>query len=457
MKKIIFFPIELKSRELRPRLLMSLFALKRNYACFVGSKQGIFRAIRHFSPGTYFYKSMNHTDLEHIKKIKKLKNNYFVIDEEGGFQYSSSKELNKFITIRSSKKNVELIDKFFSWGKFDFEEWKKRYKSNSKKFKLLGSPRIDFWRDEIITKVYKTELEEIQRKFSKDIVLIISSFVTSKSEAKKFLKNFDHWFKFRNKKEKRNVAKQVMSDFRFFRNYLKMIAHVSKNNPKLNFVIRPHPNENIEDWKQSIKKMPKNVHIDKSYDVTPWIYVSKYVIHNSSAVGMQTSAMKKNLITYRPKGFLYDRNFTNKLGLVVKSKQRLNKILKLRTKINKIKLSNYNTLKKRFYNLGAKSFISKKIIDEINYSHNFRSNINISKFLFFSLSYKTKDLIYSFYNIFKKSQKKQPHTQRSFFEKMSGGIKKDEISLFFKSMSNYDRKINLLKFCKNCFLIYKKE
>ena len=119
---------------------MSLFALKKNYACFIGSKQGIFRATRHFSPGAYFYKSMNHTDLDHIKKIKKLKNNYFVIDEEGGFQYSSSKQLNKFITIRSSKKNVELIDRFFSWGKFDFEEWKKRYNSNSKKSIL---PRCD--------------------------------------------------------------------------------------------------------------------------------------------------------------------------------------------------------------------------------------------------------------------------------------------------------------------------
>ncbi len=457
MKKIIFFPIEIKSRELRPRLLMSLFALKKNYACFVGSKQGILRATRHFSPGTYFYKSMNHTDLDHIKKIKKLKNNYFVIDEEGGFQYSTSKQLNKFITIRSSKKNVELIDKFFSWGKFDFEEWKKRYNSNSKKFKLLGSPRIDFWRDEIITKVYKEELDEIQNKFSKDIVLVISSFLTSKKEVKKFLKNYDHWFKFRNKKEKRNAIKQVMSDYRFFKNYLKMISHISKNNPNLNFVIRPHPNENINDWKQSIKKMPKNVYVDKSYDVTPWIYVSKYVIHNSSAVGMQTSAMKKNLITYRPKGFLYDRNFTNKLGLIVNSKYKLDKILKLEIKTNKIKLSNYKTLKKRFYSLGEKSFVSKKIIDEINYAHNFKSNINISKFLILSLSYKIKDLIYSFFNIFIKSKKRQPHTSRSFFEKMSGGIKKGEISLFFKSMSNYDQKINLLKFCKNCFLIYKKE
>ena len=73
------------------------------------------------------------------------------------------------------------------------------------------------------------------------------------------------------------------------------------------------------------------------------------------------------------------------------------------------------------------------------------------------MSYNTKDLIDSFFNIFKKSKIRQPHTQRSFFEKMSGGLKNSEIDLFFKSMSNYDRKINLLKFCKNCFLIYKKE
>ena len=457
MKKIVFFPIELKSRELRPRLLMSLFALKKNYACFIGSKQGIFRATRHFSPGAYFYKSMNHTDFDHIKKIKKLKNNYFVIDEEGGFQYSSSKQLNKFITIRSSKKNVELIDRFFSWGKFDFEEWKKRYNSNSKKFKLLGSPRIDFWRDEIITKIYKKELNLIKNKFKENIVLVISSFVTSKKELNKSLKNFEYWFKFRNKKEKKNQIKQKKSDYRFFKNYLKMIFYVSKNNPNLNFVIRPHPNENINDWKQSIRKMPKNVYVDKNYDVTPWIYVSKYVIHNSSAVGMQTSAMKKNLITYRPKGFLYDRNFTNKLGIVVNSKYKLNKILRLDMKLNKVKLSNYKTLKKRFYNLGEKNFVSKKIIDEINYTHNFKSNINIFKFLILSTSYKFKDSIYSLLNMFIKSKKKQPHTSRSFFEKMSGGIKKEEILRFFKTMNNYNFDIKIIKFCNNCYFIYRKK
>ena len=40
---------------------------------------------------------------------------------------------------------------------------------------------------------------------------------------------------------------------------------------------------------------------------------------------------------------------------------------------------------------------------------------------------------------------------------ISSGIKKIEISNFFKAMNNFDKKINLIKFCNNCFLIYKKE
>ena len=93
MKKIIFLPIEIKSRELIPKTLVSMFALKNNFSCFIGNKHGIFRATKHFSPGTYFYKSINHTDLNHIKKIKDLKNNYIVQDEEAGFTHSSIQDI----------------------------------------------------------------------------------------------------------------------------------------------------------------------------------------------------------------------------------------------------------------------------------------------------------------------------------------------------------------------------
>ena len=455
MKRLIFFPIEIKSRELKIRLLMSLFALKKNFYCFIGDKHGIFRATKHFSPGSYFYKSMNYKDIDHIKKIKNLMNNYIVLDEEGGFQYSSAKELNKFITVRSSQENAKLIDRFFTWGKFDHDEWKKRYFKYSKKFKLLGSPRIDLWKDKIIKKVYKNELSEINKKFKDNYILVVSSFMSSKNELKKYYKIFDHWFKFRNKKERQIQINQKKSDLALFKKYLNMINFISKNNPNFNFVIRPHPAENINDWKKFTKNMNKNVYISNEYDVTPWIFSSRYVIHNSSAVGMQTAGMKKNLITYRPKGFIYDRNFPNKFGIITDDKKKISKIINSNINFSNKKYSDIKKLKNRFFNISEDNLTSKKLIDDINRTHKIYSKINLINFFFISALYMLKDLFFSVISRFIKIKQIKLKTLRSPAEKISGGIKKNEIKNFFKAMNNFDKKIKIIKFCNNCYLMYK--
>ena len=455
MKKLIFFPIEIKSRELKIRLLMSLFALRKNFYCFIGDKHGIFRATKHFSPGSYFYKSMNHKDTDHIKKIKNLKNNYIILDEEGGFQYSTPKELNKFITVRSSTVNAKLIDRFYTWGKFDHNEWKKRYHKYSKKFKLLGSPRIDLWKDKIIKKIYRDELNDIKKNFDDNYILIVSSFMSSEKELKKYYKVFDHWFKFRNKKERQIQINQKKSDLALFKNYLTMIDFISKNNPHLNFVIRPHPAENINDWKKFTKNMSNNIHISNDYDVTPWIFSSKFVIHNSSAVGMQTAGMNKKLITYRPKGYIYDRNFPNRFGSIVIDKKKISKIINsnqnFKSKIN----SDYKKLKNRFYNINEKNLTSEKLINDINKSHKINSKFNFLNFFLFSLLYNISDLFFLLKSKFVKIKKIKQKTLRTPAEKIPGGIKKNEIKNFFKAMDGFDKKIKVIKFCNNCFLIYK--
>jgi surface carbohydrate biosynthesis protein len=455
MKKLIFFPIEIKSRELKVRLLMSLFALKKNFFCFIGDKHGIFRATKHFSPGSYFYKSINHKDTGHIQKIKDLKNNYIVLDEEGGFQYSTPKELNKFITVRSSSENVKLIDKFYTWGKFDHNEWKKRYCKYSDKFKLLGSPRIDLWKNKIVKKIYKNEISDISKKFNNNYILVVSSFMSSEKELKKYYKVFDHWFKFRNKKERQIQINQKKSDLALFKNFLIMINCISKDNPHLNFVIRPHPAENINDWRNFTKKMSKNIHISNEYDVTPWIFSSSFVIHNSSAVGMQTAGMKKKLITYRPKGFIYDRNFPNKFGIITDDKKKISKIINSKINLKNKKDLDFKKLKNRFCNINEDNLTSEKLINDINKSHTIYSKFNFVNFFFISFLYMGRDLLFLLIRKFVKIKQIKQKTLRSSAEKIPGGITKHEIEAFFKAMDDFDKKVKIIKFCNNCYLIYK--
>ena len=71
ISKILFLPIEFKSREFYPKLYFANKALDKNFACFFGDKAGIFRATKYFNNGIYFYKSINATDTNHIKAITK--------------------------------------------------------------------------------------------------------------------------------------------------------------------------------------------------------------------------------------------------------------------------------------------------------------------------------------------------------------------------------------------------
>ena len=143
MSKILYLPIEIKKRELLPKLFLGLNALNKNFDFIIGNKPSIFSAIKFFGPGIYFYKSMNFNDTSHIQYIKKKKNIYVVHDEESGVTHSTSNSVKNFLDIRSSSENINLIDKFYTWGKFDHKAWTKKFKKNKEKFKMTGSPRLD--------------------------------------------------------------------------------------------------------------------------------------------------------------------------------------------------------------------------------------------------------------------------------------------------------------------------
>lgn len=448
MKKIIFLPIEIKSRELKPKLYLAYQALKKDYYCFIGDKAGIFRSVKYFSPGVYFYKSINFPDTDHIKKIKKLKNIYVVQDEESGFTHSSKKDLQKYITVRSSKINVSLIDKFFNWGQFDFDEWKKRYKDYSYKFCLTGSPRVDLWSPNLIKKIYKKENNHIFLNYGINIVTIISSNITSKNDLNRYLETDKIWFKFRSKKEKENRLKQLKSDLSFHYEFVKMINKISKKNPKINFIVRPHPGESVEDWKKITKKMNSNVILDNNFDITPWLYNSKFVIQSSSSVALQTLIMKKNLITYKPDGFNYNRNYPNKFGFIAKDSNKINTILRNKVKLSHKVKKDILLIKKRITN-HDQSTAAKEMMMEISKIHRNKEKINLITFSFLSFLYFIK---VNFLKIFKIQKIKK----NIFFpqSKIPNGISKKEVANFFHAIDS--NSINIKRFGPGCFLLFKK-
>ena len=54
MNKIVYLPIEIKSRDFNNKLLLSYFLTLKNFKFFLGRKKEIETLAKNFTPGIYF-------------------------------------------------------------------------------------------------------------------------------------------------------------------------------------------------------------------------------------------------------------------------------------------------------------------------------------------------------------------------------------------------------------------
>lgn len=78
---------------------------------------------------------------------------------------------------------------------------------------------------------------------------------------------------------------------------IKLIKILSEMFPKINFVFRPHPIQDIEKVKKRFKNMPSNFFIEYNYSITPWIIACKYFFHSHCTTSYEASILNKKILT----------------------------------------------------------------------------------------------------------------------------------------------------------------
>jgi hypothetical protein len=78
-----------------------------------------------------------------------------------------------------------------------------------------------------------------------------------------------------------------------------MIKEISKKFPDANFIIRPHPSEDILNWKNALSGL-KNVHVIFEGSAIDWIMGALVVIHTGCTTGIESWALRKPVIAYNP-------------------------------------------------------------------------------------------------------------------------------------------------------------
>jgi len=308
----IYIIIEIKKRELSSRLLLALEAAKRGHDVYLGDVTPYFKR-NLFEPGIVHHKSLS-PGIQRISQLKEFKNKNFLCtsqDEESGHTNDHPKE---YISLRYGKKTIELSEKIFTWGKFDYQNLVKKYSKFKNKFSNTGNPRIDLWK-----KKNKGFFNKNVIRF-KDYVLVSSNFETICGYRN--LPNTIHWLRelgyFDRGLTEESIIERASKEQLIFDDFVKLIKKISTTFSKKKIVFRPHPIEKVSDWEKIFFNY-KNILIDNSNDIGDWITNSSLVIHNGCTGGLEASLRNKNVISFSPKGLnighkisnLVSQNFTN--------------------------------------------------------------------------------------------------------------------------------------------------
>lgn len=448
--KIIHIPIEVKSRELIPKIFFISRALKKNFACFIGDKIAVNRSVRFFNSGIYFHKSINKNDKDYIKKIKSKVNAYISLDEEAGSAITNTKEFNNLLNYRSSDENVKNVDKIYNWGNFDHKVWKKKYRLYKSKFKIVGHPKFDILKKNTINLIFKKEINILKKKY-KDFIFIPSTFISSKKSLQKVINFEKKRINDPNYLDKR--LKSRIFNYKLFLSFKKLISCLSKDFPNFKIVIKPHPTENKEDWEKEIKKY-QNVHVDDEYDLVPYLHTAKVVIFNSSTAGIESVIMNKKTLCFKEISDEYStRSYLNNFGIKCKSHKILKKKIKKNFAVDNSK--NLSLLKNRI--MIKKKLSSDLILEDLKKNFKLLENFeltNIFSFHFFSFIYNIKDVIYKKFKITLGNKNfDQNFPIRTMSEKLQGGIRRKEISSILLNLGI--NRVKIKNFGRNGYLIFK--
>ena len=128
---------------------------------------------------------------------------------------------------------------------------------------------------------------------------------------------------------------------------------------KVNIIIRPHPSEDPEHWRNLAKNTP-NVILQSKGDIASWIVGSKAVIHSSCTTGMEAFILGKPVLSFLPyTDHEYSTQISNKVSKICKDEDgilsSLQEILDGKELSNYSKKDCYEYLKKHIENLKGSS------------------------------------------------------------------------------------------------------
>ena len=286
-KRNIYFPIETSVRELDGKLLLSMF-LMENFNVYIGSRSRLMALALSDCNGVYCLKSLSHKESDFYKELNDRGFNIVLIHAEGGVYTKFVENSIKFAFPSDLAKHVSTV---FVLGEKIRDYIVELCPSYSGKLVISGEMRFD------LAKALFRPLYYQSNSIS-DSVLINTSFglsnhMISDSWAEKLIVNNIDLSASHKKMllEKKELFKQHVQS------YIQLVQKLALRFPSINFILRPHPEENLQTYREALENY-NNVVVNNIDNVNVAFSRVNCVIHHDCTTGIEAYIANKVVLSY---------------------------------------------------------------------------------------------------------------------------------------------------------------
>jgi surface carbohydrate biosynthesis protein len=309
--------MEIASRELDSRLLLSVIALTYGFEVVIGQKWLIESNISRMPAGIYFSKTMTRRDAERLAKARAR--GYFTaaIDEELPGLVTKPEELRWI-----APEGVEQTEAIFIGGEGNTQSFITRFPAARSKVCMALNPRWDLLRS-TFRSLFDEDVAKIRSKYGEFILVNTNQGFTNSEKGSKeeILReqvrlgkidptNAEHMAYVQSIVEMETANKAAI---------LETVASLRKAHPGHTVIIRPHPSERISTWADAFPSDPK-VRVVREGSAVPWILASTLLIHTNCTTGTEAIALGKPAICVMPlDNAVCQRYLSNRVNPVARS------------------------------------------------------------------------------------------------------------------------------------------
>lgn len=291
----LIIPAETRNREFDAKLLLSCFAAERGVPAIVGSKKEINLRIASLPRSIFVSKSLTNRNTRLYGILQQLGHSIVCGDEEGLVYFTPENYLKTKVGEAAFQKAEALL----AWGPENARNWEGYRGYHGVPIFVTGNARVDLLRPELRS-FFDDEVARIRDRFGV-FVLINTNFG-------RLNHYFPHMSWQRQALERAERAPGSVSEFdaglaahrqSLFERFLEMVGTLARQYPDHAIVVRPHPSESHQSWRDAAGGST-NVHVLHEGNVVPWLLAARVMIHNGCTTGIESHLLGRTPIAFRP-------------------------------------------------------------------------------------------------------------------------------------------------------------